>query len=44
MGVPIRITQEDVATAFDMPDSGRNDEQERFPVSMLVPNDNALDL
>ena len=44
IGVPIRVTQEDVAIAFDMSDSDCNDEHEGFPVSMLIPNDNALDL
>ena len=44
MGVPIRVTQGDVATAFDMPDDGRSDKHEGFLMSMLIPNDNALNL
>ena len=44
MGVPIWVTQKNVATAFDMPDSSHNDEYEGFPMSMLIPNNNALDL
>ena len=44
MGVPIQVTQGDVATTFDMLDSGCNDEHEGFLVSKLIPNDNALDL
>ena len=44
MGRPIWITQEDVATTFDMPNKGLNDEHTGYPPSMLIPNDNALDL
>ena len=44
MGVSIWVTQKDVATAFDMLDSDRNDKHEGFSMSMLIPNDNAPDL
>ena len=44
MGVPIQVTQGDIATTFDMLDKGRNDEHEGFSMSMLIPNNNALDL
>ena len=44
MAMPIWVTQGDVATAFDMLDSGHNDEHEGFSMSMLILNDNALDL
>ena len=44
MVVSIWVTQEDVATAFDMQDNGYSDEHERFLVSMLIPNDNASNL
>ena len=44
IGVPIRVTQAVVATAFDMLDSGRSDAHKGFLVSMLIPHDNAPDL
>ena len=44
MGVPIRVNQGDVATAFDMPDDGRSDKHEGFLMRMLIPNYNALNL
>ena len=44
MGKPIRITQKDVATAFDMPDEGLSDEHVGYLPSMLILDDNATDL
>ena len=44
VGVPIRVIQGVVAQTFDIPDSGRSNEHEGFPMTMLIPNDNALDL
>ena len=44
MGRPIRITERDVATSFNLPDRSCRTEHEGFPSSMLIPNDNALDL
>ena len=44
MGVLIRVTQEEVATTFDMSDEGLNDEHASYPFTMLIPNDNAPDL
>ena len=44
MSMPIRITQKDVATVFDMLDEGLSDEHAGYPPSMLVPNVNALNL
>ena len=41
IGWPIRITQEDVATAFDMPDKGLSDEHTGYLPSMLIPHDNS---
>ena len=44
MGVPIQVSQGDVATAFDMLNSSYSDRHEGLPMSMLIPNDNAPDL
>ena len=44
MGAPIRVTQEEVATTFDMSGEGLSDEHASYPLTMLIPNDNALDL
>ena len=44
MGWHIRITQYDVAMAFDMPNKGLNDKHSDYPPSMLIPNDNSSDL
>ena len=44
MGVPIRVTQKDVAAAFDMPDKGLSDEYVGYLSTMLIPNYNALNL
>ena len=40
----ICYTDDWVAKTFAMPDSGLDDEHASFPLSMLIPNDNALDL
>ena len=44
MGMPIRVTQRVVPERFNMSDIGLSDEHEGFPMSMVIPNDNALDL
>ena len=44
MGVPIRVTQSEVATTFNLLDRGHSDEHEGFPLSILIPNDNAPNL
>ena len=44
MDVPIRLTQENVVTTFDMPDEGLSDEYASYPATMLIPNDNTPDL
>ena len=36
-GVLIRITQGDVAMAFDILDDSRSEEHKRFPMSMFIP-------
>ena len=40
MGVPIWVTQGNVATTFDMSDEGLSDEHVSYPSTMLIPNDN----
>ena len=44
MGASIQVTQENVATTFGMPDAGLSDEHVSYPATMLILNDNALDL
>ena len=44
MGVPIWVTQKNVATSFDMSDEGLSDKHASYPTIMLIPNDNALNL
>ena len=44
IGVLIWVTQSDVATAFNISDRGHSDEHKGFPPSILMPNDNALNL
>ena len=44
MDVPIRVTQRVVAETFTMWDNGLDDEHAGFPLRMLIPNDNALNL
>ena len=44
MGVPIQVTQDSVATAFDMLDEGFSDEYTSYPTTMLIPDGNAPDL
>ena len=44
MGVPIRVTKRLMVETFDMLDEGLAFEHERFSFSMVIPNDNALNL
>ena len=43
-GVPIQVTQGDMAMAFSMSDEGLSDEHANYPATMLIPNDTALGL
>ena len=43
-GVSVRVIHGYMATTFDMSDSCRSDEHEGFPMSMLIPNNNILNL
>ena len=44
MGVLIRVTQSDVVITFNIPNRGRSNEHEGFPLRKLIPNDNAPNL
>ena len=44
IGVPIQLTRRVVAETFATLDNDLGDEHVGFPISMVMPNDNALDL
>ena len=44
MGMPIRVYQGDVAIVFKMPEKSLDDDHAIYPPTMLIFNDNALDL